>query len=183
MYIKALTIPTKPCFIEIITAPKQPIIPLKKNILVVGNPGAGKSTLLNTILQNVYFKSGSSIGSGLTFQLDCKEVNGVTYMDTPGLIDISKRKAAAEAITKALRQEGHYRVIVVVTLEQGRLRPDDVSLLKLVLESAVQLTSYSLVLNQVSKAVQKKLTNDQAIYQMLMEGGIENKHFSNILGL
>jgi len=130
----------------------------------------------NTLLQKVCFQSGSSIGSGLTYELEMKEVDGTVYMDTPGLMDTRKREAAANAITLALRQEGHYRVMAVVTLEQGRIRPDDVSLLKLVLDSAIQLTAYSLVLNQVNKAVKRKLPTDQDLYQMLMENGIEEKY-------
>ena len=50
------------------------------------------------------FKSGISIGSGLTSELDTMNINGITYMDTPGLDDISKRKQASEAITKALKK-------------------------------------------------------------------------------
>ena len=57
------------------------------NILVVGNPGAGKSTILNTLLQKAQFKSGASLGVGLTFRFDKFQENGITYMDTPGLCD------------------------------------------------------------------------------------------------
>ena len=98
------------------------------NILVVGNPGAGKSTLLNTILKMKVFKSGVSIGTGMTFNFDlfCNEEDGITYMDTPGLNDISKRQQAADAITTALKHSGQYKVFFVATLEQGRLKPDDI---------------------------------------------------------
>ena len=145
-------------------------------MLAVGNPGAGKSTLLNTMLQEIVFESGVVIGSGMTFKLDKFEKDGVIYMDTPGLCDLTMREQAAKAITEALRQEGQYRVFIVLTLEMGRLRPDDVSLIKLVLDSASDLTSYSLVLNQVNKAVKRKLTNEKLIYQKLLEGGILEKH-------
>ena len=145
---------------------------LKKYIITIGNPGSGKSTLLNTMLRQIHFKSGSSIGSGLTFKLDEFTKDGVTYMDTPGLSDIDKRKQAAAAITEALKKEGEYRVFFIVILDHGRLRTDDVSLISLVLESAPDITSYSLILNQVHKRVKRKLTGDVEIYQMLMTGGI-----------
>ena len=93
-------------------------------------------------------------------------------MDTPGLCDIEKRKQAAEAITKALKQDGIYKMFFIVTLEQGRLRPDDVTLLKMILESAPELTKYYLIINQVSRAVKKKLLNDTAIFNMLLKSGI-----------
>ena len=124
------------------------------------------------MLKQIQFKSGVVFGSGLTFQLDKFQKNGVSYMDTPGLSDISKRKQAAAAITKALREEGHFRVFFVLRLDSGRLKPDDISLIKLVLESASDLTSYSLILNQVTKAVKRKLTGEQEIYKKLIEGGI-----------
>ena len=60
----------------------------------------------------------------------------------------------------------------IVTLEQGRLRPDDVTLLKMILESAPELTKYYLIINQVSRAVKKKLLNDTAIFNMLFKSGI-----------
>ena len=139
---------------------------------MIGNPGAGKSTLLNSILNKIIFESGVSIGTGKTFQFNAHEENGTLFMDTPGLSDVSKRQQAAEAITLALKQRGKFRVFFVLTLESGRLRPDDLSLIKIVLESATDISSYSLILNQVNKAVRKKLSTDESIYKMLMEAGI-----------
>ena len=120
---------------------------------MVGNPGSGKSTLLNSILQHPYFKSGFSEGTGLTFKFDMKNVGGINFLDTPGLSDVEKRKAAAEAITLSLRQDGLYQVFFVCTLEAGRLRPDDVTLLKLILESAKELTTYYLIVQSSKNAV------------------------------
>ena len=68
--------------------------------LFIGNPGVGKSTLVNCLAQKVLFKSGVSIGSGMTYQMERQEHDGIVYMDTPGLADMKMRKAAAEAITK-----------------------------------------------------------------------------------
>ena len=138
---------------------------------MIGNPGAGKSTMLNSILKKAYFKSGYSRGTGLTFKFDIKTVAGVNYFDTPGLSDIEKRKEAAEAITESLKQEGLYKVYFVCTLEAGRLRPDDVTLLKLILESSQDLTSYYVIVNRVSKAAKKQLDNS-AVWDILLRGGI-----------
>ena len=95
------------------------------------------------------FKSGVSFGAGLTYQLDTVEVNGVTYMDTPGLDDIEMRKKAAEAITHALKQDGSYRVMFVLTLEAGRIKPNDITTMNLVLDSAPEITNYGVVFNKI----------------------------------
>lgn len=57
-------------------------------------------------------------------------------MDTPGLADIKLRKQAAKAITEALKRDGNYQIFFVITLEAGRIRPEDMATIKLVLESA-----------------------------------------------
>ena len=60
--------------------------------LFIGNPGVGKSTLVNCLAQKVLFKNGISIGSGMTYQMEKEEHDGIVYMDTPGLADIKLRK-------------------------------------------------------------------------------------------
>ena len=80
-------------------------------IIAIGNPGCGKSTTLNYLAKQVLFKSGPSVGTGLTYKLDKKttsvKIDGketqVTFCDTPGLNDAGKRKAAGKAISEALK--------------------------------------------------------------------------------
>ena len=96
------------------------------------------------------FQSGISFGAGMTFKLDKEEHNGITYLDTPGLSDIKIRKQAAEAITKALKQGGTYQVFFVITLEAGRVRPEDMTTIKLTLESASDIKHFSLIINKLS---------------------------------
>ena len=131
--------------------------------LFIGNPGVGKSTLVNCLAQKILFKSGVSIGSGMTYQMERQEHGGIVYMDTPGLADIKIRKAAAEAITTALKQNGMYQIFFVVTLEAGRVRPQDLVTMKLVLENAKDIKYYSLIVNKLTKRLyQEFLKNDQA---------------------
>ena len=129
------------------------------SIIFVGNPGVGKSTLLNCLCGQVLFKAGVTFGGGMTTGLDTRQVGEHTLMDTPGLSDIELRKQAAEAITKALRQGGSFKIFFVVTLESGRVRPADVTTMQLVLESA-PIHHFGVILNKLSKAVMKKLHND-----------------------
>uniref|UniRef100_A0A7M5XC70 G domain-containing protein n=1 Tax=Clytia hemisphaerica TaxID=252671 RepID=A0A7M5XC70_9CNID len=143
-----------------------------KYLLVAGNPGSGKSTVLNCLMQSrssemlqedQRFQSGVSIGSGMTYQLDVKELNGIVYMDTPGLDDIDKRKQAAEAITQALKRDGSYQIIFVVTLEAGRVRPADVATISLILDSAPEITNYGVIFNKLSKPVLRELTKENKL--------------------
>ena len=88
----------------------------------------------------------------MTFELDMKKNHdGITYLDTPGLADFNLREQAAEAITLALKQGGTYQIFFVITLEAGRLRPEDVTTMKLVLDSATDIEHFSLIINKLSK--------------------------------
>ena len=92
----------------------------KTSYIFVGNPGSGKSTLATLqairLTGNVgqYFESGVAMVDGLTVlskPVDCGGGNFV--LDTPGLDDVSKRKAAGEEIGKALRTGGNFKIMVI----------------------------------------------------------------------
>ena len=128
--------------------------------LFIGNLGAGKSTLANCIAERVLFKSGIFCGSGKTDKLDKKEANGIMYLDIPALANIKNQQAAANAITEALKQNGKYQIFFVVKLNAGKLRPEDVITIWLVLESAPYINHFSIIINKLSK---KEYGNLQSI--------------------
>ena len=96
----------------------------------------------------------------MTFQLDCKTHDGVTYLDTPGLADVKLRQEAARAITTALRKSGTYQIFFVITLQAGRIRPEDMATIKLVLESCSDIKCYSIIINKLSKGAYDCLIKD-----------------------
>ena len=130
--------------------------------LFIGNPGVGKSTLANCVANASLFKSGVHFGKGMTYKLDIKTHNGITYLDTPGLSDIQLREQAAKSITEALKKDGTYQVFFVITLEAGRVRPEDMTTIKLVLESASDIKHYSLIINKLSTVAFDRLVEDNA---------------------
>ena len=83
-------------------------------------------------------------------------------MDTPGLADIKLREQAAKAITEALKKDGRYQIFFVITLEAGRIRPEDMTTIKLVLESASDITHYSIIINKLSNNAYNCLIEDNA---------------------
>ena len=111
------------------------------DIIFCGNPGVGKSTLLTSI-SDVQFQSGFNWAQGLTNQLNFKEnpnIPGYRFGDTPGLADVAIAERAAEAITEALREAARQgrRVLIffIVTVESGRVKPDDLFTIKQVMGS------------------------------------------------
>ena len=129
------------------------------NFLLIGNPGTGKSTILNGLIGEAIFKSGISYGKGMTFQFDKHKVGMHTYMDTPGLADPELRKQAAAAITEALKQEGYYKIFFVVTLQNGRVKAEDVTTMKLVLDAA-PISDFGIIINQVPPKQYRDLTEN-----------------------
>ena len=132
-------------------------------IVMIGNPGGGKSTLLNGLAGEFLFKSGISVGRGLTCTLaEKRNKNGDHYIDTPGLEDVELRKQAAQAITQTLRRGGNFKVFFVVTIQDGRVLSQDATLLKIVLEAAEEITNcYGVIINKVKKRMYNEFKNSK----------------------
>ena len=132
-------------------------------IIAIGNPGCGKSTILNSLAGEILFKSGISLGQGLTFQLDERKATktGQIFLDTPGLADVTLRKQAGIAISEGLRKGGKYKVIFFFLQHNGRLIVQDTTTLKLVLEAAPEIQGqYGIIVNMIPKKILKMLKED-----------------------
>ena len=126
---------------------------LKDFLIMCGNPGTGKSTILNCLVGQPIFQSGISPGHGLTTELQLVQVGTTTYGDTPGLDDDTHREKAAAAITRALKQNGVYKLLFVVKLDAGRVRAADAATMRLVLDAVPKHVPYGILVNQVGAAV------------------------------
>ena len=132
------------------------------SIIGIGNPGAGKSTILNGLAREILFKSGISIGNGLTYQLDERKNEEGTFFDTPGLADDTHRAAAGEAISTALRRGGNFKILFFVLTESGRIVVQDVTTITLVLDAVPEIENhYGIVINKVPNNVAKALQNSK----------------------
>jgi len=145
------------------------------SIIAIGNPGSGKSTVLNCLAGEVLFKSGMSLGDGLTYQLDERENARGRFYDTPGLADDTHREAAAKAISTALRKGGYFRILFFIMANDGRVVKQDITTLRLVLDAAPEIGNhYGIVINKQPDNVAKALRDPK------QESGFLTKLFNGI---
>ena len=138
------------------------------SFVAIGNPGTGKSTILNALANEVLFKSGISFGRGLTTRLD-KRINKYgTFYDTPGMADDTYRMEAAIAIRNALRKGGRFRLLFFLTTDAGRVVKQDITTMKLVLETVPEIRhNYGIIINKVSAEVARKLQREENLQSSL----------------
>lgn len=146
--------------------------------IMLGNPGAGKSTLMNCLSGGqAKFSSGYSYGSGMTKHLEMAAVRMddadgtiVQFMDVPGLADRALRTQAAEAIHQGLsRKNERFKVLFVIKLDEGRVVSQDVTTMKLVLNSCPDIGSdYGIIINKLSKRAYKDLKAKAEAYFAVM---------------
>ncbi|KAI0558753.1 P-loop containing nucleoside triphosphate hydrolase [Gracilaria domingensis] len=136
-------------------------------IVVAGNPGVGKSAILNGIIGTAKFPSGISIAKGMTEVLQNVSFDNKIYSDTPGLNDEDMREQAAKEISKAFEGGGLFKLLFVVTLEAGRVRPSDLATIDTILDAIKKVNvetdkKYSVIVNKCEEQVLQALENPQA---------------------
>merc|ERR1740124_1378812 len=115
----------------------------KTKILLIGNNGVGKSTLLTAMIGNDAVKCGEHE----------YEDNERVFMELSGLANSPALKKVAMAITSALKQNGRYKILFIVTLEAGRIKPDDTETIASVLNAASIEGNYTTIINKSSTKV------------------------------
>ena len=151
--------------------------------LFIGNPNVGKSTLANCIAGRILFQSGIWLDRSLKDRLHKEMHDGIMYLDTPGLADSNNQRAAARAITEALRQNGKYQIFFVVSLEAERFRPEDLATIWLVLLNAPDITCFNIIINKVSKNCHDSLQDDNKKSELLAPLELMGEHKYMVLML
>ena len=94
---------------------------VKRSVIAIGNPGAGKSAILNALASQIIFRSGLSVGKGLTYKLEQRVVGDIKFCDTPGLADVRQKVEAGIAIRDSLNMGGPHKILFFCKLDDGRV--------------------------------------------------------------
>merc|ERR1719362_1623239 len=89
---------------------------------------------------------------------------GRRFFDTPGLDDTKLRIPEAEAITNALKKKGTYRLFFIMVFQNGRMRSEDITTMKLVLgaaKSEIKNDSFGIIVNQLSEGEFQLMEKDR----------------------
>lgn len=106
----------------------------------------------------------------LTFTLERKENKRGVFYDTPGLDDSANRKAAAKAITYALREGGPYKILFFIRAWSRRVNMSDVATMKLVLDATPEVgNKYGILINNVEAKMAKALQEKHNLETLLTE--------------
>jgi len=126
-------------------------------VVFLGNPGVGKSTLCNSVFGKAVFNSGISVGTGMTIHKQEYMHENKLYIDTPGLRDVEKAEQAALEIEAALKKNNNYKIVFVATLDEGRIRADDLVTINKVCDAIKSNFEYGLIFNKITKKTVQKI--------------------------
>merc|ERR1712107_56928 len=132
-------------------------------ILYFGNPGGGKSTLANCIARQKLFRAGAGHGEGLTKEMEvCRDARGRLHVDLLGISDVRNRQEAARETTKALKEGGLCKIVMVFLEHHCRARAEDRTTMKLILKAAPEMAeNYAVIVNQCGPAIMQRLSNTE----------------------
>lgn len=97
---------------------------------------------------------------GIKCKTDKRIIGNTTYMEVSGVDNEETRREAAHAVGDVLRQGGKYLLLFIVTLDAGRVRPDDINLVSLVLDQNKDINCYGVIFNKITDGILRELNED-----------------------
>ncbi|KNE69149.1 hypothetical protein AMAG_14006 [Allomyces macrogynus ATCC 38327] len=155
---------------------------LQETVLFIGNPGTGKTTLINSVAGKIISKAGPVFVGGIMFDdSQYTVVDGIKWVNTPGLPDIKQCKLGAKGIIKTLKQPGHYRLIFVFTEYGSCVNPLDLATLETVLNAIDQEDiPFGVIFNKISPKKMKRFVCDLAdklrLLTFINSGSYQTEH-------
>ncbi len=133
----------------------------QKQLLFIGTPGSGITSILNAYAGNVIFNTDISFdGTGITKKIETFDDHGILLMNTPGI-----SAKTIKIIEKGLNYPGKFIINIVITINAGRLSPDDMVIINSILSSISSKHrngnfTYGFIINNIGKfAYKSDMTN------------------------
>lgn len=123
--------------------------------------------MVNQLVGKHVTDSGLSLGGGKTqfLKAHCDD-DGIVYCDTPGLSDAQTREQAGKKIQMALSLPIMVKLVFVLTLESGRVKPQDTANIQQVVES-IKLpngesmrANYGVIINKIEAEIADALNEE-----------------------
>ncbi|KAG0061295.1 P-loop containing nucleoside triphosphate hydrolase protein [Linnemannia elongata] len=126
------------------------------SLILIGNPGVGKSAILNALGGN--FHTGFSAVTGLTRKMTTKTVRiagrRIRLVDIPGIFDYSSDgdrtiERHLDILHETLNDGSSYVIFFVIAPTNGRISPNDFTVMKALLDNLEQAPLVGLILTQI----------------------------------
>lgn len=156
-------------------------------VLIVGNPGAGKSFLLRCMTGDTGFKHGFSLAEGLTKVNRSCIVNGIEYIDTPGILEPARSSFNFEQLAMEIQRGRPTKIVFVVSVtSSGSMTTDNVILINEFV-GRMNITRYGIIFNKVPfvpslyKKLQLEAHNDYNLLSLRKQQCIQHLKFEPAL--
>merc|ERR1740124_1975989 len=117
-------------------------------ILLIGNKGVGTTHIKKSMM--------------------CDDIDN-NFMPLTGLSNTHRRKEAAVEINNALEKKGKCKMFFIVTLEGGRVRPEDTETISLVSKTVYIRNRYTIIINKATPRTINELKKEDCMDTLMQQ--------------